>query len=125
MTLNEMISSGMSEVLSDYMSQNGIKTGDTTLEQEVKWVELVQEMAKLMGEIIINQNTQKVTKVELPMPYVLTMLDALQAIKEHKLYGLMGDEEEVEWQIDTVISEFLEPIAMSENTDEIEVVFYD
>ena len=125
MTLQEMVSSGMSEVLSDYMSQNGIKTGDTTLEQEVKWVELVQEMVKLMEEIIISQNTQKVTKVELPMPYVLTMLDALHVIKEHKLYGLMGDYEEVKWQIDTVISEFLDQIANSENTDDIEVVFYD
>ena len=125
MTLQEMVSSGMSEVLSDYMSQNGIRTGDTTLEQEVKWVELVQKMVKLMEEIIINQNKPQVTKVELPMPYVLTMLDALHVIKEHKLYGLMGDAEEVKWQIDTVISQFLDPIAMSDNLDDIEIAVYD
>ena len=124
MTLEQMISSAMSEVLSDYMSQKGVKTGDTTLEQDLKWVELAQDMEKLMEEIT-EQNKQKVEKIELPMPYVLTMLDALQAIKEHKLYGLMGDEDEVKWQIDTVIEEFLDPIANSENTDEIEIAFYD
>ena len=123
MTLQEMVSSGMSEALSDYMSQNGIKTGDTTLEQEVKWVELVQEMVKLMEDIIINQNKPQVEKIELPMPYVLTMLDALHVIKEHKLYGLMGDEDEVKEHIDIVIEEFLEPVAMS--TGEVEIVFYD
>jgi hypothetical protein len=37
----------------------------------------------------------------------------------------MGDAEEVENHINTVISEFLEPIAMSENTDDIEIAFYD
>ena len=124
MTLNEMVNSGMSEVLSDYMSQNGVKNGDTTLEQERKWDELVFGMVELMEEIT-EQNKKKVEKIELPMPYVLTMLDALHVIKEHKLYGMMGDAEEVEWQIDTVISEFLDPIANSENTDEIEIVFYD
>ena len=124
MTLREMVDSAMSEVLSDYMSQNGVKTGGTTLEQECEWETLTQDMSELMAEIT-EQNKQKVTTVELPMPYVLTMLDALHVIKEHKLYGLMGDAEEVKWQIDTVISEFLDPIANSENTDEIEVVFYD
>lgn len=124
MTLEEMISSAISEVLSDYMSQNGVKTGDMTLEQELKGEELIKEMKKLMEEVV-EQNKQKVEKIELPMPYVLTMLDALRVIKEHKLYGLMGDEEEVEWQIDTVISQFLDPIAMSDNLDDIEIEVYD
>lgn len=124
MKLEEIISSTMDVVLSDYMSQKGIKTGDTTLEQDLKWVELVQGMEKLIEEIT-EQNKQKVEKIELPMPYVLTMLDALHVIKEHKLYGLMGYEDEVKWQIDTVIGEFLDPIANSENTDDIEIVFYD
>ena len=120
--LNEMIDAKMNEVLGDYMTQNGIKDGDITLEQELKWEELVQGMAKLMEEIT-EQNKQKVEKIDLPMPYILTMLDALHVIKEHKLYGLMGDEEEVKGHIDIVIEEFLEPVAMS--TDEIEIVFYD
>ena len=124
MKLEDMIRSAMSEVFSDYMSQKGVKTGDTTLEQDLKWVELVQDMEKLMEEII-EQNKQKVEKIELPMPYVLTMLDALHVIKEHKLYGLMGDAEEVKDHIDTVIDEFLEPIAMSENLDDIEIEVYD
>lgn len=124
MKLEEIISSTMDVVLSDYMSQKGIKTGDTTLEQDLKWVELAQGMEKLIEEIA-EQNKKKVEKIELPMPYVLTMLDALHVIKEHKLYGLMGDAEEVKWQIDTVIDEFLDPIANSENTDDIEIVFYD
>ena len=124
MTLTEMITIGMGDVLRDYTSQNGIYDTHTTTEQEVKWVEQVQDMANLMEEIIQNNNL-KVEKIELPMPYVLTMLDALHVIKEHKLYGLMGDEEEVKWQIDTVIDEFLDPIVNSENTDEIEIVFYD
>ena len=124
MKLEEIISSTMDVVLSDYMSQKGVKTGDTTLEQDLKWVELAQGMEKLMEEIT-EQNKQKVEKIELPMPYVLTMLDALHVIKEHKLYGLMGDADEVEWQIDTVISEFLEPIAMSDNLDDIEIAVYD
>lgn len=125
MKLEEIISSTMDVVLSDYMSQKGIKTGDTTLEQDLKWVELAQGMEKLIEEIA-EQNKKKVEKIELPMPYVLTMLDALQAIKEHKLYGLMGDdEEEVEDHIDTVISEFLDPIANSENLDDIEIEVYD
>lgn len=122
--LNEMIDAKMNEVLGNYMAQNGVEDGDVTLEQELKWEELVQGMTKLMKEIT-EQNKKKVEKIELPMPYVLTMLDALHVIKEHKLYGLMGDAEEVKWQIDTVIDEFLDPIANSENTDEIEVVFYD
>ncbi len=124
MTLNEMVDSGMSEVLSDYMSQNGVKTGGTTLEQELRWEELVQGMGVLMKEIT-EQNKSKVEVIELPICYVLTMLDALQAIKKHKLYGLMGDEEEVEWQIDTVINQFLDPIANSENLDDIEIAVYD
>lgn len=122
MKLEEVINSTMDVVLSDYMSQKGVKTGDTTLEQDLKWVELTQGMKKLIEEIT-EQNKQKVEKIELPMPYVLTMLDALHVIKEHKLYGLMGDAEEVKDHIDTVIEEFLEPVAMS--TDEIEIVFYD
>ena len=122
--LNNTIAEAMNKILGDYMDQNGVKTGDTTPEQDLKWVELTQGMEKLIEEIT-EQNKQKVEKIELPMPYVLTMLDALHVIKEHKLYGLMGDKEEVKWQIDTVISEFLDPIANSENTDEIEVVFYD
>ena len=124
MTLREMVDNGMNDVLGDYMNQNGVKDGGITLEQEVKWEELTQDMANLMEEIT-EQNTKKVEIIELPMPYVLTMLDALQAIKKHKLYGLMGDADEVKWQIDTVISEFLDPIANSENTDEIEITFYD
>lgn len=124
MTLKEMVSSGMGEVLDDYMCQNGAKTGDTTLEQTFKWEKLVQEMTKLMEEIT-EQNKNKTEVIELPMPYVLTMLDALQAIKKHKLCNLIGDEEEVEWQIDTVIEQFLEPIAMSDNVDDIEIALYD
>ena len=122
MKLKEMVDSAMSEVLSDYMSQNGVKTGDTTLEQTLDWEELTRDMSELMAEIT-EQNKVKVEKIDLPMPYVLTMLDALRVIKEHKLYGLMGDEEEIKDNIDIVIEEFLEPVAMS--TDEIEVVFYD
>lgn len=122
--LNEMIDAKMNEVLGNYMAQNGVEDGDVTLEQELKWEGLVQGMTKLMKEIT-EQNKKKVEKIELPMPYVLTMLDALHVIKEHKLYGLMGDAEEVKWQIDTVINEFLDPIANSENTDDIEIVFYD
>lgn len=124
MELEEIIRNTMDVVLSDYMSQKGVKTGDTTLEQDLKWVELVQGMEKLIEEIT-EQNKQKVEKIELPMPYVLTMLDALNAIKKHKLYGLMGDAEEVKDHIDTVIDEFLEPIAMSENLDDIEIEVYD
>jgi hypothetical protein len=124
MTLTEMIASAMREVLSDYESQNGIKPCGAVQEQELKWIELVEDMAKLMEEMTQNNNL-KVEKIDLPMPYVLTMLDALYVIKKHKLYGLMGDEEEVKWQIDTVIDEFLDPIANSESTDEIEIVFYD
>lgn len=104
--LNKMIDLKMNEVLGKYMAQNGVKTGDTTPAQVFRWDHIVQDMAKLMEEIT-EQNKQKVEKIELPMPYVLTMLDALNVIKEHKLYGMMGDAEEVKWQIDTVISEFL------------------
>lgn len=119
MTLREMVDCGMNDVLGDYMNQNGVKDGGITLEQEVKWEELTQDMANLMEEIT-EQNKQKKEIIELPMPYVLTMLDALQAIKKHKLYGLIGETED---HIDTVIEEFLEPLAMS--TDEVEIVFYD
>lgn len=122
MKLKEMVDSALSEVLSDYMSQNGVKTGDTTPEQVFRWDHIVQDMANLMAEIT-EQNKAKVEKIELPMPYVLTMLDALRVIKEHKLYSLMGDEEEVKDNIDIVIEEFLEPVAMS--TGEVEIVFYD
>lgn len=123
MKLNGMVDSAMSEVLSDYMGQNGVKTGDTTPAQVFRWDHIVQDMTNLMEEIT-EQNKQKVEKIELPMPYVLTMLDALRVIKKHKLYGLMGDdEEEVKDHIDTVIEEFLEPVAMS--TGEVEIVFYD
>ena len=124
MTLREMVDRGMNEVLGNYMNPNGVKDGGVTLEQEVKWEELTQEMANLMDEIT-EQNKAKVEIIELPIPYVLTMLDALQAIKKHKLCNLIGDEEEVEWQIDTVIEQFLEPIAMSENIDDIEIALYD
>ena len=122
MKLKEMVDNALDKVLSDYMSQNGVKTGDTTIDQTFRWDHIVQDMANLMAEIT-EQNKAKVEKIELPMPYVLTMLDALRVIKEHKLYGLMGDEEEVKDNIDIVIEEFLEPVAMS--TDEIEIVFYD
>jgi hypothetical protein len=122
MTLTEMITIGMGQVLRNYTTENGINDTNTTTEQEVKWIELVQDMAKLMEEIIQNNNI-KVEKIELPMPYVLTMLDALQAIKKHKLYSLMGDAKDTEEYVDIVIEEFLEPIAMS--TGEIEIVFYD
>lgn len=119
MTLTEMITISMGQVLSNYTIDNGIHDTHTTTEQEVKWVGLVQDMANLMEEIIQNNNL-KVEKIELPMPYVLTMLDAMQAIKKHKLYGLIGETED---HIDTVIEEFLEPLAMS--TDDVEIVFYD
>lgn len=122
--LNNIISEAMNKILGDYMDQNRVKTGDATPAQVFKWDHIVQDMTNLMQEIT-EQNKQKVEKIELPMPYVLTMLDALHVIKEHKLYGLMGDEEEVKWQIDTVISQFLEPIAMSENLDDIEIEVYD
>lgn len=122
MKLKEMVGSAMSEVLSDYMSQNGVKTGDTTPEQVFRWDHIVQDMANLMAEIT-EQNKSKVEKIELPMPYVLTMLDALQAIKKHKLYSLMGDAKDTEEFVDIVIDEFLEPVAMS--TGEVEIVFYD
>ena len=125
MTLEEMITIGMGKALDDYASQNGVYDTSRTIRQDNEWVSLMRDMANLMEEIIQNNNL-KVEKIELPMPYVLTMLDALQAIKKHKLYCLMGDdEEEVKDHIEVVIEEFLEPIAMSENTDAIEIVFYD
>ena len=122
MTLKEMVDSALSEVLDDYMSQNGVKTGDATPAQVFRWDHIVQDMANLMAEIT-EQNKVKVEKIELPMPYVLTMLDALQAIKKHKLYSLMGDAKDTEEFVDIVIEEFLEPVAMS--TGEVEIVFYD
>ena len=122
--LNKSVDAKMNETLEWYMASNGVEDGNITPAQELEWDRLVLEMANLMEEIT-KQNKPQTQVIELPMPYVLTMLDALHVIKEHKLYGLMGDAEEVKWQIDTVISEFLEPIANSENTDEIEVVFYD
>ena len=122
MKLREMVDSAMSEVLSDYMSQQGVKTGGTTLEQELEWERLTKDMSELMEEIT-EQNKPKIEKIELPMPYVLTMLDALQAIKKHKLYSLMGDAKDTEEFVDIVIEEFLEPVAMS--TGEVEIVFYD
>ena len=121
MTLTEMITIAMGDVLRDYTSQHCIYDTHTTTEQEVKWVELVQDMANLMEEIIQNNN-MKVEKIELPMPYVLTMLGALHAIKKHKLYDLIGETED---HIDIVIEEFLEPIAMSDNIDDIEIALYD
>ena len=121
MTLKEMVNSAMREVLSDYMSQKGVKTGDGSFEQKIKWDNIAQNMANLMEEIT-EQNKQKVEIIELPMPYVLTMLDALRAIKKHKLYNLFGETED---HIDIVIEEFLEPIAMSENIDDIEIDLYD
>ena len=122
--LNKSVDLKMNETLEWYMSQNGVEDGNITPAQELEWDRLVLEMANLMEEIT-QQNKPQTQVIELPMPYVLTMLDALHVIKEHKLYGLMGDAEEVKDHIDTVIDEFLEPIAMSENTDEIKVVFYD
>ena len=122
--LNEMIDTKMNEILGSYMAKNGVEDGGITLEQELKWEELVQGMGVLMKEII-EQNKSKVEVIELPICYVLTMLDALQTIKKHKLYSLMGDAEEVEWQIDTVINQFLDPIANSENLDDIEIAVYD
>ena len=125
MILEEAITIGMGNVLDAYASQNGVYDASLTIRQDNEWVSLMRDMAKLMEEIV-EDNKENVEKIELPMPYVLTMLDALQAIKKHKLYNLMGDdEEEVKDHIDVVIEEFLEPIAMSENTDEIEIVFYD
>ena len=122
MTLKEMVNSAMREVLSDYMSQKGVKTGGGSFEQQSKGDNIAQNMTDLMEEIT-EQNKQKVEKIELPMPYVLTMLDALQAIKKHKLYDLMGGGKDDEEHIDIVIEEFLEPLAMS--TDDVEIVFYD
>lgn len=122
--LNKSVDAKMNETLEWYMSSNGVEDGNITPAQELEWDRLVLEIANLMEEIT-EQNKQKVEKIELPMPYVLTMLDALQTIKKHKLYNLMGDEEEVKDHIDTVIDEFLDPIANSESTDEIEIVFYD
>jgi hypothetical protein len=122
--LNKSVDAKMNETLEWYMSQNGVEDGNITPAQELEWDRLVLDIANLMEEIT-QQNKHQTQVIELPMPYVLTMLDALHVIKEHKLYGLMGDYEEVKWQIDTVISEFLDPIANSENTDDIEIVFYD
>lgn len=124
MTLNEMVDTKMNETLGWYMAQNGVEDGDVTPAQELKWDSLVLEMTNLMEEII-EQNKHKTEVVGLPICYVLTMLDAFHVIKEHKLYGLMGDAEEVKDHIDTVIDEFLEPIAMSENLDDIEIEVYD
>ena len=125
MTPMEMITNEMGKILNDYAEQKGVYDASLTIEQENKWLELVQDMANLIEEVT-GENKKKVEVIELPMPYVLTMLDALQAIKKHKLYNLMGDdEEEVKDHIETVIEEFLEPLANSEDTDEIEIVFYD
>ena len=123
--LNEMIDQKMNEVLGWYMAKNVVEDGDVTPAQELRWESLMIGMTDLMEEIT-EQNKKKVEVIELPLPYVLTMLDALNAIKEHKLYGLMGDDEEgVKDHIDIVISEFLEPIAMLENFDDIEIEVYD
>ena len=116
--LDNIIDKKMNEILGDYMTKNGVETGDITPEQGFEWDGLVQKMAKLMEEIT-EQNKHKAEKIELPMPYVLTMLDALQAIKKHKLYSIIGDAKDTEEHIDIVIEEFLEPIAMSENVDDI------
>ena len=124
MELTEMVTIAMGNVLNRHSNQNGVYDASLTTEQKNKWVGLVQDMAKLIEEVT-EDNKEKVEKIELPMPYVLTMLDALQAIKKHNLYSLMGDEEEVKDHIEVVIEEFLEPIAMSENTDAIEIDFYD
>lgn len=124
MELSEMVTIAMGNVLNTYSNQKGVYDAGLTIEQKNKWVGLVQDMAKLIEEVT-EDNKEKVDVIELPMPYVLTMLDALQAIKKHKLYGLMGGGKDEEEHIDIVIEEFLEPIAMSENTDEIEIVFYD
>ena len=122
--LDNIIDKKMNEILGDYMTKNGVETGDITPEQGFEWDGLVQKMAKLMEEIT-EQNKHKAEKIELPMPYVLTMLDALQAIKKHKLYSIIGDAKDTEEHIDIVIEEFLEPIAMSENVDDIEIALYD
>ena len=122
MTPTEMITKEMGKILNDYAEQKGVYDASLTIEQENKWLELVQDMANLIEEVT-EDNKEKVDVIELPMPYVLTMLDALQAIKKHKLYSLMGDAKDTEEHIDIVIEEFLEPLAMS--TDEVEIVFYD
>jgi hypothetical protein len=122
--LDNIIDKKMNEILGDYMTKNGVETGDITPEQGFEWDALVQKMAKLMAEIT-EQNKPKIDVIELPMPYVLTMLDALQAIKKHKLYSIIGDAKDTEEHIDIVIEEFLEPIAMSENVDDIEIALYD
>lgn len=122
MNLIEMITIGMGHILSEYAKQNGVYDSEITIEQERKWLDVMKDLAKLMEEIT-EQNKQKVEKIELPMPYVLTMLDAMQAIKKHKLYDLMGGGKDDEEHIDIVIEEFLEPLAMS--TDDVEIVFYD
>ena len=124
MILEEMITIGMGNVLDAYASQNGVYDASRTIRQDNEWVSLMRDMANLMEEIV-EHNKQKVEKIELPMPYVLTMLDALQAIKKHNLYSLMGDAKDTEEHIDIVIEEFLEPIAMSEDVDDIEIVLYD
>ena len=124
MTTMEMVTIGMGKILNDYAEQQRVYDASLTIEQEKKWLGLVQDMANLIEEVT-EENKKKADVIELPMPYVLTMFDALQAIKKHKLYGLMGCEEEVKWQIDTVIEEFLEPIVNSENIDDIEIALYD
>lgn len=122
--LNKFVDAKMTETLEWYMASNGVEDGNITPAQELEWDRLVLEIANLMEEIT-QQNKPQTQVIELPMPYVLTMLDALHVIKEHKLYSLMGDAEEVKDHIDTVISQFLEPIAMSENLDDIEIEVYD
>ena len=122
MTPTEMITMEMGKILNDYAKQKGVYDASLTIEQENKWLGLVQDMANLIEEVT-EDNKKKVDVIELPMPYVLTMLDALQAIKKHNLYSLMGDAKDTEEHIDIVIEEFLEPLAMS--TDEVEIVFYD
>jgi hypothetical protein len=117
-----MITKEMGKILNDYAEQKGVYDASLTIEQENKWLELVQDMANLIEEVT-EENKKKVDVIELPMPYVLTMLDALQAIKKYKLYGLMSGGKDEEDHIDVVIEEFLEPLAMS--TDDVEIVFYD
>ena len=124
MTTTEMVNIGIGKVLVDYAKQKGVYDASLTIEQEKEWIGLVQDMAKLIEEVT-EENKKKVDVIELPMPYVLTMLGALHAIKKHNLYCLMGDAKDTEEHIEVVIEEFLEPLANSEDTDEIEIVFYD
>ena len=69
MTPMEMITNEMGKILNEYAEKKGVYDASLTIEQENKWLELVQDMANLI-EDVTEENKKKVDVIELPMPYV-------------------------------------------------------